>query len=102
MRGRSIHELLRDYQDALGRKRELPRELAGRLNDYERFVRTRSHILGQDSAQVFAQGVAQAGDSAVGADFRRLAGEGYSPERPWFRLGHVSETDAQRDLLMTI
>ena len=102
MRGRSIHELLRDYQDARGRERELPKELARRLADYERFVRSRSHVFQRDPAQVFAQGVAQPRDSAVGADFRRLVEEKHGPERPWLQLRNVPETDTQRNLLATI
>jgi hypothetical protein len=102
MRGRDVGELLRDYQEALGRKRELPKELVGRLEDYQRFIRTRSNVLRRDPAQLFAQGAAQPGDSAAGKDFRRLAKEGQGPERPWFRLRNVPETDPQRHQLLTI
>jgi WD40 repeat protein len=102
MRGRGIHELLRDYQDTLGRYRELPKDLAEHLAEYERFVRGRGHILQGDPAQLFAQAAAQPGDSAVGREFRRLADQGRGPARPWFRLRNVPASDPQPNLLMTI
>jgi WD40 repeat protein len=102
MRSRSIHELLRDYQEALGRRQDLSKDLAERLVDYERFVRTRGHILQHDPTQVFAQGAAQPEDSAVGREFRRLADEGRGPKCPWFRLRNVPAADSQPELLLTI
>lgn len=51
MRGPNIHELLRYYQEALARKGELPTDLAGRLADYERFVRSRARTAGAYSTK---------------------------------------------------
>ncbi len=102
MRGRDVGELLRDYQEARRRERKSPKELAAKLADYERFIRTRSHVLRRDPAQLFAQGVAQPGDSVAGKDFRRLAEEGRGPEVHGSGCGNIPESDPQRGLLLTI
>src|SRR5262245_58969919 len=98
MRGRGVHELLRDFHDALARAGDLPREARRRLRDYGRFVRTRQHVLSSDPAQLFAQAAAQPRDSAVRADVEMREG----PARPWFRLHHPPETDPNPALLLTI
>src|SRR5690349_18534684 len=98
MRGRSVHDLLRDYHDALARVGDLPKAQARRLQDYERFVRTRQHVLALDPAQLFAQASAQPQDSGVRADVEKLPG----PPRPWFRLRHPPATDPNPALLLTV
>jgi WD40 repeat protein len=98
MKGRSVHDLLRDYHDVLSRVGELPKDQGKRLRDYEKFVRTRQHVLGVDPAQLFSQGSAQPRESDVRADMEKLAG----PPRPWFRLRHPPETDPNPALLLTV
>jgi WD40 repeat protein len=98
MKGRSVHELLRDYHDVLARSKELSKEQAKRLRDYEKFVRTRQHVLAVEPRQFFAQAWAQPRDSAVRADVEKLAG----PACPWFRLRHPPETDPNPALLLTV
>jgi WD domain, G-beta repeat len=102
MKGRSVHDLLQDYNDILERVKDLPKDSARRLRDYDRFVRTRSHILARDPAQLFAQAAAQAKDSAVRADMERLPEEARRKDSPWFWLRHPPESDPQRALLLTI
>src|SRR5262245_25566421 len=98
MRGRSVHDLLRDYHDALARVNDLPKAQARRLRDYERFLRTRQHVLAVDPAQLFPQACAQPADSGVRADVEGLPG----PPRPWFRLRNPPETDPNPALLLTV
>src|SRR4051812_32821203 len=98
MRGRSVHDLLRDYHDALARVRDLPKAQARRLRDYEKFVRTRQHVLGVDPAQLLPQACAQPRDSGVRADAEGLPG----PPRPWFRLRNPPATDPNPTLLLTV
>src|SRR4051794_9008163 len=98
MKGRSVHELLRDYHEVLDRGKELPNEQARRLRDYEKFVRKRQHVLAVDPAQFFSQASAQPRDSAVRADVEKLPGPGWT----WFRLRHPPATDLNPALLLNV
>src|SRR5262249_15777742 len=66
--GRSVHGLLGESHGALARGGDLPKDQARLLQGYERFLRTRQHVLAADPAQFFPQACAQPRDSGVRAD----------------------------------
>src|SRR5262249_42449288 len=82
MKGRSVHDLLRDCQAATARAKQLPASLAQQLRDFERFVRGRQHVLAGDPGQFWSHAFAQPKDSAVRQKVAALPGP---TDRWWFR-----------------
>jgi WD40 repeat protein len=82
MKGRSVHDLLRDYQAATARGKQLPAPVAKEVRDFERFVRGRQHILARDPGQFWSQAWGQSQESAVRPTVASLPGPA---ERWWFR-----------------
>jgi hypothetical protein len=85
MKGRSVHDLLRDYQAATDRAKQLPADAVRQLRDFERFVRNRQRILAGDPAQFWSQAAGQPRENAVGQRTRDATGPA---DRWWFRAMH--------------
>jgi hypothetical protein len=65
MKGRSVHDLLSDYELALQRAKQLPKEVDRTLREYHRFILSRQHILAQDPTQLFAHGSGQPEEGSI-------------------------------------
>src|SRR5262245_22660713 len=103
MRGRSLHELSRDYLDVLARADEagLEPQLRGQLEGYKRFIDRTAHRLGPCQGALREVALAEPQDSPVRQDV--LAGlPKWKPGRPWFRRLHVPPSDPNPALLRTI
>jgi hypothetical protein len=85
MKGRSVHDLLRDYQTAIDRAKQLPADAVRELRDFERFLVNRQHVLMRDPAQLWSQAAGQARENAVGQKTRDARGP---EDRWWFRAVH--------------
>src|SRR3990172_3743893 len=93
--GRSVHELNRDYLDALRAAEELdlaPGSISGVLA-YRRFVERNSHRIGPYPQALWALAHAEPLDSRVRRDALRLEAEGGSPRGAWFRLLNPPSSD---------
>ena len=66
--GRTVPELLRDFQDATARAGDVTRALRDRLCDYRRFVQKEGHLLARFPDQLFPLALAQPRDTAVSPD----------------------------------
>src|SRR4051812_80954 len=90
LEGRSVLNLLRDYDGALERLRELPRQLRERLEGgleaYRRFISRNAHHLEGDPLLCFVFAVASGTDTRVQGDAQRLFEAGYGLPRSWLRL----------------
>ena len=87
MRGRSIHEVSRDFFDAIARADEfdLGLPLRERLQVYRQFLDSNAHRLGPHPGALCEVALAEAEDSVVRQDvLADLAAR--MPRRPWFRL----------------
>jgi hypothetical protein len=105
MRGRSIHDLTRDYLDAERRARDcnLDEATRQRLAAYQRFVERNGHRLGPFPQTLREVALAEPADSPVRADvLAEVEWRRWRPGRPWFRRLHVPATEPNPALRRTI
>src|SRR5271157_5523184 len=113
--GRSVHDLIGDYLEVLGRGARqgpsprgkspaglLPSELDNRLRAYHRFIVRQTHHLLRDPALLFPLAIAQPMDSLVRTDALALEAAGKGPTAPWFCALHPPPTDPNPALVRVL
>lgn len=105
MRGRSIHELNRDYVDAdrLAERFGLEDEVRARLVAYRRFIERNGYRIGPCPASLRAVALAEPADSSVRQDvLTEVEARIWKASQPWFRCLHVPPSDPNPALSRTI
>ena len=105
MRGRSIHDLTRDYLDAerLARNLNLDSAARQRLIAYQRFVERNGHRLGPFPGTLREVALAEPADSLARADILGELNENrWLLNREWFLRLHVPPTEPNPALRRTI
>jgi WD40 repeat protein len=73
MKGRSVHDLLNDYEFALQTK-HLPKDAAWSLREFHRLILSRQHILAQDPTQLGVHGSGQPEGGSIRRTFQEWPG----------------------------
>jgi len=113
--GRSVHDLIGDYLEVLGRGARqgpsprgkspaglLPSELDNRLRAYHCFIVRQTHHVLRDPALLFPLAIAQPMDSLVRTDALALEAAGKGPTAPWFCALHPPPTDPNPALVRVL